>query len=98
MHARRYSTSRIIPRRNRSVREGVERWTGTGTSVRAARAAESVRFDPRAGGTTHRVGVLSRTPCVESRYDRADRAAGRAIRTWFSGFDSRATDDVTGGY
>ena len=46
-----------------------------------ARAAEPVRPDARARGQAHGLGVLPRPERLARRHDRADRGAGRALRT-----------------
>ena len=59
-------------------------------AVRAARPAEPLRPDARAGRAAHGVGVLPRPERLDRRHDRADRGAGRALRARLPRPDPRA--------
>ena len=54
--------------------------TASRPPVRAARAAEPLGRDARAGRAAHGVGVLPRAERLDGGHDRRDRGAGRAVR------------------
>ena len=83
-------------RGDRRVRAGAVARRGRRAAVRAARAAEPVRPVARARGEAHGVGLLPRPERLAGRHDRADRGAGRALRTGLPRADPRPVRDGAG--
>ena len=71
------------PRPSRPSRAGAIR-----APVRAARAAEPVRPDARAGGPAHGLGLLPRAERLDARHDRGNRGPDRALRARLSATSS----------
>ena len=67
------------PGRDRSGRTSRLAWRASIAPVRPAVAAEPVRFDARARGSSHRLGLLPRAERLNRRHDRRDRTANRAL-------------------
>ena len=77
---RRHGARRRHARGGRRSRARGRTRRASAAAVRAGRAAERVRPDPRPCRCAHAVGLLPRAQRLERRHDRRHRAADRAVR------------------
>ena len=68
------------PRGDRGVRGGRRGRPRARAALRAARPADAVRPQPRAGGQARRMGLLPRAERLDRGHDRPHRGADRALR------------------